>query len=345
MKKNSAFISLESPPYGGGAGVYFYMLCYRMQQDFEFYTHFRSRKILKSKARYMFFPCKLWFLFAPFILFIIALMYRRVIINDPPFIYASGFMPSFLLNRITIIIHGRERRWETPSILDKIFLFRLMFKRGILNSKNVIFVSEYIKDIYLKEYNLDAKYRIIHNGVKSNKKLIEKEKKENHLRLITVCRLTPGKNVLGLFLDIKDIIADNDIFWDIYGTGEEYHKIKNIILKYGLENKIILHGYLESSKLPKVYKECDCFILDSKLEESFGLVYLEAASHGCFIIGNTDFGAKEALRYVDNFTKYSKSNIAEVISIVYKKKKVSNQCLRNIDDVVLELNNDKNIIF
>src|SRR5690625_247596 len=60
-------------------------------------------------------------------------------------------------------------------------------------------------------------------------------------------------------------------------------------LKLSDQPSVTLLGPQSSSNLQKLYEESDVFVMPS-LIEGFGLVYLEALSAGCFIIGTENSG-------------------------------------------------------
>lgn len=338
MKKS--FVSLECPPYGGGAGVYFYELCKMGLDDVDYITHFRSKSILPNKVVFFFFPIKLWFLWGPIYLIYLYFKYDRVLLNDVPFIYSLGVIPKFMTGKFSIIIHGEERRLSSGSLLDRFFLFRKRYISALNNARTVVFVSEYIKSSTLQFLGLEDKsnYIVIHNATpaKSTDELV-KDKDRNSLKIITVARLTAGKGVLELVKELSSFISScENITWDIYGDGDDYCNILDFIQRVGLSDKILLHGFINKEQLANKYLESDCFVLASRLRESFGLVYLEAASMGLPVIGIDKYGASEARSYIYNFIPYD-VNLVDELRSIYTSKSVRNGVTRTMCELKTDI--------
>ncbi len=67
----------------------------------------------------------------------------------------------------------------------------------------------------------------------------------------------------------------------IIGQGEEYDSLKQLIEQLKLQNKVQLAGKLDDQLLHALLHSCDVFCLSSiERTEAFGLVLLEAMSHG-----------------------------------------------------------------
>ncbi|MGN2615660.1 glycosyltransferase family 4 protein [Aliivibrio fischeri] len=344
--KQTAFLSLECPPYGGGAGVYFYNLSKILSNKVDFFTHHKS-KSTNIKINYFYLPRKLWYLWAPIYVYIIAQKYNKIVVNDVPFIYAVGFLPKNKLSKVSVIIHGKEKRLESISIIDKIFNFPFFYKRGIEYCNNSVFVSSYIKERFSDLYNISPKNSIvIHNGIDFNDKSKKsKVKLEESLSLITVSRLTKGKGISELIFELSRFISNNNVKWSIYGSGPESLNIRKIIEEKNLSDKVFLCGSISPELLIERYNESDCFIANSQLEESFGLVYLEAAQSGCEIIANSKYGVTEALSYVSDYKKYDKSTVNLILQDIYVSNKVTNTCSRFTKDIVNDFLNENIIIF
>lgn len=118
----------------------------------------------------------------------------------------------------------------------------------------------------------------------------------NNKNIIAVGRLVKEKGFLDLIEIMKLIVQKNNkIKLTIVGDGKQKNQILNLIKKYKLTKNVILTGFLNSKDLEKEYKKSSLFVMTS-LEESFGLVLLEAMSFGipCFAFDDA-LGAKEII--------------------------------------------------
>ena len=98
--------------------------------------------------------------------------------------------------------------------------------------------------------------------------------------LVSVGRLSKEKG----FIDLIDVFALVHMVYpdwklNIVGDGEEKDKIISKINKYGLDDSIIMHGFLNSESVGKILSESSIYLMTS-FTESFGIVLLEAFSYG-----------------------------------------------------------------
>jgi len=79
------------------------------------------------------------------------------------------------------------------------------------------------------------------------------------------------------------------------GKGDDIPRIKELIRKLGLENNVILTGFIPDKELVDYYNLCDVFVMPSK-GEGFGIVFLEALACGKPVIaGNKDASGEAVL--------------------------------------------------
>ena len=98
--------------------------------------------------------------------------------------------------------------------------------------------------------------------------------------LVSVGRLSKEKG----FIDLIDVFALIHMMYpdwklNLIGDGEEKDKIISKIHKYGLEDSVIMHGFLDKDKVGKILSESSIYLMTS-FTESFGIVLLEAFSYG-----------------------------------------------------------------
>ncbi len=179
----------------------------------------------------------------------------------------------------------------------------------ILKSVDYLMPSSNYLTNYYKELFTEYRYKI-----KTNNMPIESDNKISNLKnknIITVGRLEKVKGYDDL---IKLFSKLNNKEWtlSIVGTGSEYDNLNNLIKELNMENNIKLLGFKNTEELNKLYKEASIYIMTS-IEESFGLVLLEAASHGLPLIAyDSALGAKEIIK--DNGILIKNRNEKEMIN-------------------------------
>jgi len=173
---------------------------------------------------------------------------------------------------------------------NKKYLKRL--KRVLKNIDYLMPSSDYLTNFYKEKY-IEYTYKI-----KTNEMPIETDNSISKLKnknIISVGRLSKEKG----YEDLIRLFSKsnyNDWVLNIIGNGHEYNRLQSLINELKMENNIKLLGYKNADELNKLYYDSSIYIMTS-YEESFGLVLLEAATHGLPIIAySSALGACEILK-------------------------------------------------
>ncbi len=115
-------------------------------------------------------------------------------------------------------------------------------------------------------------------------------------RLISIGRLAPEKGYLDL-LKIYFLLHKKEPEWtlDIVGDGKERGRLERFITLNHLEDCVRLHGFQDSEAIDTLLQNSSIYLMTS-YTESFGIVLLEAMSHGlpCIAFDSAE-GAKEII--------------------------------------------------
>jgi glycosyltransferase involved in cell wall biosynthesis len=118
------------------------------------------------------------------------------------------------------------------------------------------------------------------------------------LRLVFVGNLIPRKGLHTLIEGLAQLRPENWVL-DVVGRQDidpDYTRgVKTHIRKYGMENRIRLHGSLPDAKLQQVLSRAQVFIVVSSYE-GYGIMYLEGMSFGLPAIASTGGGAHEIVQ-------------------------------------------------
>lgn len=99
-------------------------------------------------------------------------------------------------------------------------------------------------------------------------------------RLVSIGRLSPEKGFLDLLKVYSKLLKEvDDWTLDIIGDGSEKASLEDYINKNNLDGKVILHGFLGKDEIDKILHKSSIYVMTS-YTESFGIVLLEAMSHG-----------------------------------------------------------------
>ena len=160
----------------------------------------------------------------------------------------------------------------------------------------LVLVSKELYEYYSKEMR---KYRSRCKCVNIPNVIDKIPLNSSHLtqkRLISVGRLSHEKGFLDL-LKIFNKIHDHYPDWrlDIIGDGVEKIKLKDYVQDNDLENSVTLHGFRDKDYINELLHDSSLYLMTS-YTESFGIVLIEAMSHGvpCIAYDSAE-GAREII--------------------------------------------------
>ena len=157
-----------------------------------------------------------------------------------------------------------------------------------------VLVSKDLKRYYtrkLRKYHCKCLY--IPNLLDSIPKRLSPLKEK---RLISVGRLSAEKGQLDLLRIFKHLLKRHpDWHLDIIGDGPEREKLEKYITTRQLQDNVTLHGFQSKEYIDKLLHKSSLYIMTS-YTESFGIVLLEAMSHGipCVAFSSAE-GAREII--------------------------------------------------
>lgn len=234
------------------------------------------------------------------------------------------------------------------------------YKKIILNSEKIFCISYWMVDELRKTFGeetiseIESKITILPNIID------KKEYKFNTLtnnKYVTIFKITKGnikrKNIKRTLLALKYL--EDGTTLDIIGDGSGYKDLEKFIQNNGLEDRVNLKGKMNNSKILEILGEYKCLIMCS-LQETFGLVYVEALINGVPIIYNKGTGIdgffdnigkavngksiksiRESIEDMNcNFKEYKKNVKAlqeDGKLLIFTKEKVSQLYKKNLDDI------------
>lgn len=156
----------------------------------------------------------------------------------------------------------------------------------------VIFVSKDMAEIINKKYAI-ANTRVINNGYDDEMFYYshKPEKCNSTFRILSVGNLDFIKGHDLLLEAVRNI---PNVVLTIVGAGDLLKQYADYINENNLTGKVFLKGFVEPSKLNKIYRESDIFCLPSR-SESFGVAVLEALACGLPVVASNRGIAKEVI--------------------------------------------------
>ena len=211
-------------------------------------------------------------------------------------------LPAILLGvgPIIISVHGREINFAWG-------LLACAMKAALKRAAAILTVSSATRDrLLLKVPTLNpVKVHVAWNGLSSWASYREKKKHESgeSLRLLSVCRLVPRKNIIGALRAAARARSEGLSFsYDIGGRGPDLEQLKEIVSGEGLGADVRLLGYVPDERVRQLYAEADVFIHPQvedacgKDFEGFGIAVADAMAAGAACVVGVAGGPSELIQ-------------------------------------------------
>ncbi len=168
---------------------------------------------------------------------------------------------------------------------------------GLKRADHILAVSGYTKTLLEKEYGIKPdKITVLHNG-SSDAHVVRREThaKNQHPLVLFLGRLTVQKGVQ-YFIEAASEVKKHrpDARFVVAGEGYLLPELIAKSVQLGLQDCMIFAGKVTSAEAKKLYARAQCFVMPS-VSEPFGLVALEAITHGAPVILSRQSGVSEVV--------------------------------------------------
>lgn len=322
-KKNNKLILFISPHYKKCGETYIFknltdelnskksQLDFKIFNYYDEFNHIDSCFLIQNKFKFkLYFPFieqhfpwlyyRIWMICVlihliftfPFIIRDLQKKYEKIYLISRMATISFAFLNLFYLKCTSVSFNISIAGYVKKGFIRK-FIWRILYNK----LDNIIVpTADMRNDLYYLTNN--TKIFEIPNPVIS-KDLIYFSKKNNFkntysnlLKIVFVGRLTKQK---GIDIFIKNLDLNDNFHLDIYGSGEDFSTIKNLIEINNLSKKISLKG--EIKKPWEIYKNYDLFIMPSRWEGP-GHTVLEAMAVGIpVLVSNCLFGPIYNIQY------------------------------------------------
>lgn len=203
------------------------------------------------------------------------------------------FMVYFRKNRLIISRHNTEAFFPRfPGLLSN-FLSRCVMTRA----DRLIAISNAVQSFILKKGEVTAgqaeKVVVLHYGVDESS-IQTRVESSFDFRIGSIARLVPQKNLVTLLRAFSRLRKLDSSKWSLHiaGEGPQREELIKLSKELGISENVIWHGKV--SNVSKLLSEFDIFVLPS-IYEGFGLVLLEAMTHGVPILATSTSSIPEVL--------------------------------------------------
>lgn len=194
--------------------------------------------------------------------------------------------------KVLLFVHGVEV-WNAPGYRQ----MRRWDRRALRAVDRIAAVSAHTADRMAAAYGVErTRFTVFPNTVDPPEGAVTPALDAPHLLAVT--RMGPrdhGKNLDKLLAAFARIAPDRPgARLDIVGDGVLRPEIEAEARRLGLEGRAVFHGRVDDATLARLYAAARAFVLPSD-KEGFGIVYLEAWTHGLPVICGAGGAAHEVV--------------------------------------------------
>ena len=209
----------------------------------------------------------------------------------------SGILAANKISKLLNIPYFAAVHASDIQVLEnwKYFYMKRAMKKAYNEAKGIMprsyWLLEKIKKHVSKKYQ---NFEIAPSGIEKEK-IIEKNILENKIKnfygkpykIISVGNFIKRKNFHSLIRAISKI--DEKIILEIAGDGKNRKSLEKLVLHLGIQEKVKFLGKISNEEVLNCMASHNIFILPS-LNETFGMVYLEALAKGCIVVCTENSG-------------------------------------------------------
>ncbi len=202
---------------------------------------------------------------------------------------------------------------------------------GMLAADRIIAVSQYTKNILVEHYGIPAdKIAVVHNGhqqsyIETRGPSSLTDHATRRPLVLFLGRMTIQKNPHS-FLDVARKINDinPDVEFVMAGDGGMLPELIERACSLGLSDNVLFTGKVAGREIDQLYRKADCFVMPS-LSEPFGLVALEAISHGTPVVLSKQSGVAEVVEHAYKVDFWDSDKMADCILTILREQPLAEQ--------------------
>lgn len=239
---------------------------------------------------------------------------------------------------LVIHVHSTDFDRSGGSVNPAIYTIE---KQGMDAADHIIAVSNRIKDIITKQYQIPSEkittvYNAIDNKMNELKTLKQRNKKEKIVTFLGRITIQKGPEY---FVDVARMVIHRmkNVHFVMAGNGEMRDEIVELGARYGISHRFHFAGFLNGPEVTKMLHRSDLFIMPS-VSEPFGIVPLEAMQANVPVIISLQSGVSELIRNVVKTDFWDVQAMADAVHGILKHKKLSKTMITEGELEVSKLN-------
>lgn len=213
---------------------------------------------------------------------------------------------------------------------------------GMKRANKVIAISQYVKDMIIKNYGIDPnKIEVVHNAKNTYMNSQENQVENYSINLknkkvvLFTGRITIQKGPEYFLYAAKKVLeVEPETIFVMAGSGDMLNRMINLSAQLGINKNMIFTGRYNMAQAKALYSAADCFVMPS-VSEQFGIVPLEAMAQNAPVIISKQSGCSEVLKNVLKVDFWDINEMANKIISVLRYTSLNNQ-LRQYGKVEVE---------
>jgi glycosyltransferase involved in cell wall biosynthesis len=179
-------------------------------------------------------------------------------------------------------------------------------KKGMEEANVVIAVSQFTKDLIIREYEIpENKIRVVHNGIDESTlpsgsgalPRLRQLKATGYKLVLYLGRVTLQKGP-DYFVRMAKRVCERDpkILFVLSGSGDMEARVMNLAAELHVSDKVLFTGHVAGTERHEMYAAADLFVMPS-VSEPFGITALEAMKIGVPVLVSKQSGISEVARH------------------------------------------------
>lgn len=219
--------------------------------------------------------------------------------------FGAGILAKRISGKPLIVhVHATEfDRCGGPNVNPGIYAIE---KEGMETADAVIAVSEFTRQIIIREYGIPAwKVHVVHNGIDdttvpagaSEYSRMNALKNAGYKIVLFLGRITLQKGPDYFIRTAKRVIERSPkVIFVMSGSGDMERSAMDLAAELGISDRVLFTGFLQGAERHEMYRSADLFIMPS-VSEPFGLSPLEAMKLGTPVLVSKQSGISEAVKH------------------------------------------------
>jgi glycosyltransferase involved in cell wall biosynthesis len=224
--------------------------------------------------------------------------------EDPGLVLANGLFAAFYILP-AVILSGRKLIVIQHLIFNEKAIEKKIIKLAYRFSEKIVCVSYAVKNNLSSMLNWTEKLIIIPNGIRVKDTPESFSNKTGSIKFGVIGSIIRIKGIDLILKVMVDFLKSGKVELHIFGKTSDNtdsanykNEIMNIIEKYGIAERVIFHGHIESKF--DIYSRVNVVINYSTVPESFSYSVLEAMAHKKIVIAANAGGPKEIINDGEN---------------------------------------------